>query len=362
MGTIELAAVGLAGSGVGTAMAIPMVWPGSPRPADVRFMGGWLLAGSAVVALISARLIGLVPVTAADHAINLLGFCAYPCLYLSFNTNTQAMTLRVRRTWWLFAPAGVYLAVVLIRGASGQSTRVPFGWILPVLLAWTSVCAVTAFRYPKRYQPTLVPMRFLVAFLFVLNIAQIVRMQFGHVEPVRALVPLVMTGGFVTLVGLLIWRALDRAPAAREPAAARYERSGLDRESGMRLLAAVERTLERDRLFADPNLTLGRLAAAVGSTPHQVSEVLNRYASTTFHEAVNRHRVAEVKAQLRDPAADRFTIEGIGATAGFGSRSALYAAFRRLEGMTPTEFKARARPPAGPSPPVIRKGRPEPRW
>ena len=89
-----------------------------------------------------------------------------------------------------------------------------------------------------------------------------------------------------------------------------------------------------------PGLTLGRLADAVDCAPHQVSEVLNRHAKVGFHELLNRRRVAEVKAQLLDPAADRFTIEGIGAAAGFGSRSALYAAFRRLEGMTPAEFRA----------------------
>jgi AraC-like DNA-binding protein len=64
----------------------------------------------------------------------------------------------------------------------------------------------------------------------------------------------------------------------------------------------------------------------------------------SFHERLNRLRVADVKAQLLDPAADRFTIEGIGGAAGFGSRSALYAAFRRIEGLTPTEFRARRRP------------------
>ncbi|MET0555873.1 MAG: helix-turn-helix domain-containing protein [Vicinamibacteria bacterium] len=44
---------------------------------------------------------------------------------------------------------------------------------------------------------------------------------------------------------------------------------------------------------------------------------------------------------MLDPSSDRYTVEGIGASAGFGSRSALYAAFRRLEGITPTEFRKR---------------------
>jgi AraC-like DNA-binding protein len=113
----------------------------------------------------------------------------------------------------------------------------------------------------------------------------------------------------------------------------------------MALLARVEEALSLNRLFADAGLTLGRLADGVGCTPHQLSEVLNRYANISFHELLNRRRVADVKVQLLDPSADRYTIEGIGASAGFGSRSALYAAFRRLEGMTPAEF--RAAKPAG---------------
>jgi AraC-like DNA-binding protein len=347
MGTLELASVGLAGSGVGTALAIPMVWPRSARSADVRLMGGWLLATSAIVALISARVIGLVPGSAAiNHTINLLGFCAYPLLYLGIRAQSSAPG-RIRNSWWLWLPAGVYLTIVLVRGGLGGVTDIPFSWILPVLLAFTAACAVAVARCPT--PPTaILPARFIVLFLAVLNLAQIVRMQFGHVAPIPALVPLVMTGGFVALVGVLIWRGLECGATAALAATAdapgpRYEKSSLDREAAVALLAAVDRALTADRLFVDPALTLGRLAAAVGSTPHQVSEVLNRYAEVTFHDLVNRHRMAEVKAQLSDPASDRFTIEGIGAAAGFGSRSALYAAFRRLEGMTPTAFRARAR-------------------
>jgi AraC-like DNA-binding protein len=347
MGTLELAAVGFAGSGVGTALAIPMVWPRTVRPADVRFMGGWLLAGSAVVALISARVVGLLPATVAlEHTINLIGFCAYPLLYLCIRAQSPVVS-RMRDSWWLWSPAALYLLVLLIRAGLGGSTRVAFVWILPVLLALTAACALAVWRQPSPCVTAIVPARFIVAFLAALNVAQIVRMEFGHIASVRPLVPLVMTGGFVVLVGLVLGRALDvrlrGEPAGERAESPKYEKSGLEQEAALALLLGIERALGTERMFTDTHLTLGRLAAAIGSTPHQVSEALNRHASISFHELVNRHRVAEVKAQLQDPASDRFTIEGIGAAAGFGSRSALYAAFRRHEGMTPTEFRARMR-------------------
>jgi AraC-like DNA-binding protein len=344
MGTLELAVVGLAGSGVGTALGIPMVWPHARRATDVRLMGGWLLAGSIIAGLISARLLGLVPGSApVEHAINLLGLGAFPLLYL-YVCELSGRPVALRRAWWLWTPVAVYSLVLLIRGVFDVGTRVPFAWILPAALGYTALCTSVAFGRQHRHRAALVPARWTVGFLVALNTAQIVRMFFGHLALVPALVPLVMAAGFVGMVGLVVWHALESGSRADAgPAGPRYEKSGLDQEAAQSLAAAIGRALSADRLFADPGLTLGRLASAVGATPHQVSEVLNRHAATSFPDLINRCRVDDVKTQLADPASDRFTIEGIGASAGFGSRSALYAAFRRLEGMTPSEYRARVR-------------------
>jgi AraC-like DNA-binding protein len=342
MGTSELALVGLAGSGIGTALAVPMVWPRAERRAGTHLMGGWLLAVSATVALISARVIGWLPVTpAVEHAVNLLGLLAYPLLSLSVRQQTHLAPPQwsVLRLW---IPAAVYVAALLVRSALGTGTRVPFAWMLPVLLLFTAACAALVLRREVPRRDEVVPAAWIVAFLVVLNVAQVVRMLFGHVSPVPALVPLVITLEFVAMVGLVAWHSVQARPAGTAPSETpRYERSGLDEDTAQALLSRIERALSADRLYTDTGLTLGRLAAAVESTPHQVSEVLNRYSKVTFHELLNRYRVEDVKAQLTDPSADRYTVEGIGASAGFGSRSALYAAFRRSEGVTPTEFRRR---------------------
>jgi len=342
MGTLELAVVGLAGSGIGTVLGVPMVWPASRRPRDVRLIGGALLGLAALAALVSGRVIGLLPATPGiNHLVNLIGLGSYPLLYLYIREQSDR-PMQVRDGWWLWLPAVVYAGALLARAALGVSTRVPFAWILPVLLAFTSLCVAAVLRQRRTKQELLVPAAWIVAFLVAMNAAQIARMLFGHVPLVPALIPLVVTGGFAALVAIVAWRVVEPQPAVeRVMPDRRYARSGLDAESAAVLLARVDRALSADRLFADPGLTLGRLAAAVDSTPHQVSEVLNRYANVSFHELLARRRVDDVKAQLLDSSADRFTIEGIGASAGFGSRSALYAAFRRLEGMTPSEFKAR---------------------
>lgn len=337
MGTFELAVVGLAGSGVGTALGLPMVWPRTDRPIDVRLMGWWLLAMSLVAAIISARVLGYLPATpAVNHAVNLVGLSAFPLLYLYVRQQAHPAEPPFAATW-LWTPAALYALALVIRAALGVSTRVPFQWMLPVVLGFTVLCALQL-RHRVAAPAAIVSATWVVAALALLNVAQIVRMVFGHIDPIPAIVPAVVTAELVVLVGLVAVRSIQMP--ARHSTAPRYDKSSLDEAAATALLARVQFTMVNERLFADPGLTLGRLAAAVECTPHQLSEALNRFAGTTFSELLNRHRVADVKLQLLDPASDRFTIEGIGASAGFGSRSALYAAFRRLEGLTPAEVRA----------------------
>jgi hypothetical protein len=59
-----------------------MVWPFSRRPIDMRLIGAGLLGLSLVAAIISARVVGLLPATTAvNHVLNLVGLVSYPFLY-----------------------------------------------------------------------------------------------------------------------------------------------------------------------------------------------------------------------------------------------------------------------------------------
>jgi AraC-like DNA-binding protein len=348
MGAHELAFVGLAGSSLGTALGMPMVWPRSSRPLDVRLLGAAVLLMAAIAALISARLAGLVPASAeVEHAINVLGLSTFPLLVLyTLYVCEAAAPLRHAVWWWL--PAVAYVGVAGGRAMFGVDTRVPFAHLLPIVLAFTTVSVVILVMRGERRSTAVVPAEWVVAFVVILNAAQIVRMEFGHIAVVRAVVPLALSVGFVAMAAFAAWRTAAATSTATVAAAApRYERSGLEEPVALDLLARIDQTLTRDRLFARADLTLADLATAVDATPHQVSEVLNRYANVSFHDLVNRRRVADVKEQLRDPASDAFTIEGIGASAGFGSRSALYAAFRRFERTTPTAFRTSRRSESG---------------
>ena len=350
MGTYELAFVALAGSGVGTALGLPMAWPRSDRPLDVRLLGAAVLLMSAIAMLISARLAGLAPASAAtEHAINLIGLGTFPLLLVYARQAVSATITPADAAWWL--PAAGYAAMIAGRSAFGVDTRIAFVWLAPIACGFTVASAMTLWRGRRRRRTVVVPPEWVVGFIAVLNAAQLIRMEFGHVAPVRAIVPLVMSFGFAAMAGFAAWSASAKATVDKRalPIAgpARYRRSGLDETTARALLARIDHALSRDRLYARIDLTLAHLASSISATPHQVSEALNRYAGASFTDVITRMRVDDVKAQLRDPVNDLFTIEGIGLSAGFGSRSALYTAFKRFEGVTPTQFRdANRRDPA----------------
>lgn len=354
MGAYELAVVGLVGSGVGAVLGAPLMWAGHRR-ADMRALGAALMLTSAVAAVISARLAGLLPAsTVVTHTVNGLGLVAFPLAvaYVRLGTGT-ARPFHPALGW----PLAAYAVAAAARGAFAGSSDIPFAWLLPVVLGFTAAAAATVARHPGR-RTGFVPPAWVVGFMALLNVAQIARMDLGHLPVVRAVVPLVVVAGFVALAAFVTWRqATAGGPVPATAAngtwhdgvagdhrcdgasAPRYERSALDAASAADLRARIDRALDEDRLFARPDLTLAALAAASGTTPHLVSEALNRYGATSFRDLVTRRRVDDVKAQLSDPDSVRYTIEGIGLAAGFRSRTALYDAFRRLEGTTPTAYR-----------------------
>src|SRR5262245_57212031 len=134
MGTLELAVVGLTGSGVGAVMTLPLFWRAWRRSSDpqLTLIAGGLLGLAAVGAIISSRLLGFLPATpAVNHVLNLVGFACYPFLYIYVRWQA-GRPLTPRRGWWLWAPFVAYIVLISVFAALGVSTRIPFPWLLPV--------------------------------------------------------------------------------------------------------------------------------------------------------------------------------------------------------------------------------------
>lgn len=138
--------------------------------------------------------------------------------------------------------------------------------------------------------------------------------------------------------GVLLMLVLVSRPFAG--IAARYSRSGLDEARLRQVWESVRTVLIDQRLYLRPDLSLDDLAHAAGVLPRHATQALSVVGKTSFNDLLARVRVEDAKMRLAAPENGRIAIEPIGMEAGFRSRSAFYAAFRRATGLTPAQYRA----------------------
>ena len=102
-----------------------------------------------------------------------------------------------------------------------------------------------------------------------------------------------------------------------------------------RLMTAI---LE-DKIYLNPKLTVKDLAREIGSNEKYVSNLINKKNNMNFSNFINTYRVDYAKLLLFDEEYSNFTIEAIGGLAGFNSKSGFNATFKKVTGLTPTQFK-----------------------
>lgn len=101
----------------------------------------------------------------------------------------------------------------------------------------------------------------------------------------------------------------------------------------------VIQLIEREKLYRNPALSMDLLAKKSNLSNGYLSQIINQKEGKNFYDFINTYRVEEVKAHLKDSNYDHYSILGIGLEAGFQSKSTFNAVFKKMTGMTPTQFK-----------------------
>ncbi|WP_020571763.1 helix-turn-helix domain-containing protein [Neolewinella persica] len=117
----------------------------------------------------------------------------------------------------------------------------------------------------------------------------------------------------------------------------RYGDRKIDDHEAAALLARCNAAMEGQQLFLLANFKLDDLAQAAGSTAHQISQLLNDNLGQSFATYVRGYRVRHAQEKILTD--DHLTLEAIGEEAGFGSKSAFYAAFKEVAGTTPARYR-----------------------
>jgi len=102
------------------------------------------------------------------------------------------------------------------------------------------------------------------------------------------------------------------------------------------------RNLEEKQPYLDPEITISRLSELLDVKIEFLSEVLNSRLKQNFFDFINKYRIEEFKIQSILKANNHLSIMGIAYNCGFNSKASFYRAFRKFEGMSPTDYIERS--------------------
>jgi AraC-like DNA-binding protein len=92
------------------------------------------------------------------------------------------------------------------------------------------------------------------------------------------------------------------------------------------------------KYYLRQDLTLHELASLLGTNTLYISRIINARTGHNFNSFINQYRIEEACKILVADQQQLMSIEGIALTCGFKSKSAFNAAFKKLKGVTPTEY------------------------
>lgn len=96
--------------------------------------------------------------------------------------------------------------------------------------------------------------------------------------------------------------------------------------------------MSKSKKFLQHRYTINRLAAELDIPPHQISTFLNQHMDTSFSEFLNKYRIEYSIERIKNGDARRLTLEALASECGFNNRNSFTTAFKRITGVTPSEF------------------------
>ncbi|AUP80255.1 helix-turn-helix domain-containing protein [Flavivirga eckloniae] len=119
----------------------------------------------------------------------------------------------------------------------------------------------------------------------------------------------------------------------------KYKKTGLDSSVAKKHFETLLDYMKNEKPYLDADLTLDSLASQVNISSNHLSQVINQFTHKNFYTYVNEYRIEEVVSLLNDPSKSKYSILGLAYDAGFKSKSVFNALFKKIKGMTPSEFR-----------------------
>ena len=117
----------------------------------------------------------------------------------------------------------------------------------------------------------------------------------------------------------------------------KYASKKIEDTEATSLIAQLKTLAKEKELYKNPDVKLKDFSSEIHISPHKLSQLLNDNLGKSFASFINEYRIEESQKLLREN--NNYTLEAIGFEAGFSSKSSFYATFKKVVGVTPSEYK-----------------------
>lgn len=117
----------------------------------------------------------------------------------------------------------------------------------------------------------------------------------------------------------------------------KYKGSSLTHGQQQALIDKLNYLMKAEKPFMRSDFSLPELAQALGVSVHVLSQAINDGLGKSFFEFVASYRVDEAKRLLKEQM--NIKVEEIAEQVGYNSKSSFNTAFKKITGMTPSEFR-----------------------
>ena len=106
------------------------------------------------------------------------------------------------------------------------------------------------------------------------------------------------------------------------------------------LFEALQKRIDEDRIYLDPNITITALAKDLGVTSHRLRALINQSLGyENFNQFLNASRIKSILDTFDDPDNDHIPILTIALDGGFRSLSPFNKAFKDIMNQTPSAYR-----------------------
>lgn len=147
---------------------------------------------------------------------------------------------------------------------------------------------------------------------------------------------------FIGISGLTYWLGLEGYKRKDLKKVATKPKFSEEEQKQLQVIADnLMRSMEENKWFKDPELTLSNLAGKMQIKPYLLTKCLNAVIDQKFADYINQLRVEELKHLLQQPENEKFTLLSLAYEAGFNSKSSFNRAVKKHLGISPTELKTK---------------------